>query len=139
MTAKEFLEQAYHLEQEIENRKNYVFRLRSLPIQGMFLPDRPHGKPQPNTDTVPETVIQIMETEAQIIELTEELLDARLKILQVLYRIEAAREHSVLMKRYLEYQDWKTIAAETGMSKNWVYKTHRKGLAAVQKILEELP
>ena len=126
---KEYWEQAERLRRRI-NRKIHeihLLRQRAEGMNGSGINDMPRTV-SPDRSKMEGTVFKIMALEQDIQETQAEydaLIDVMRKRIQ---RVADGDDRDLLIKRYLEFKAWKTIAAEFGYSEQNIYRLHAKAL-----------
>ena len=78
----------------------------------------------------------IVEAEEKLNGILEKLFETRAEIMKIIQKIRDGRQQLILICRYLYYKTWDEIAEKTGYSTRHLLRIHRKGLAAVEEILE---
>ena len=126
---KEYWEQAERLRRRI-NRKIHeihLLRQRAEGMNGSGINDMPRTV-SPNRSKMEGTVFKIMALEQDIQE-TQAEYDALIDVMrQRIQRVADGDNRDLLIKRYLEFKAWKTIAAEFGYSEQNIYRLHAKAL-----------
>ena len=146
MTAKEYLNQAFRLDQRINSKIEQVAVLNDLAtkctatISGM-----PHSA-SPNTASMAMTIDKIVDLQNEINADIDELVDLKREIISVIKSIENTEYQLILEKKYLtSYYDeerklkrysWEQIAVDLGYDFRYLKKLHKKALECV-KIPEE--
>ena len=129
---KEYWEQAERLRRRINRKINeiHVLRQRAEGMNGSGSNDMPRSS-SPDRSKMEVTVFKIMALEQEVTEIQAEY-DALLNDMeQRISSIDDADERDLLIKRYLEFKTWATIAAEFGYSEQSIYRLHAK---AVKKL-----
>ena len=126
---KEYWEQAERLRRRI-NRKIHeihLLRQRAEGMNGSGINDMPRTV-SPDRSKMEGTVFKIMALEQDIQE-TQAEYDALIDVMrQRIQRVADGDDRELLIKRYLEFKAWKTIAAEFGYSEQNIYRLHAKAL-----------
>jgi RNA polymerase sigma factor (sigma-70 family) len=126
---KEYWEQAERLRRRINRKINeiHVLRQRAEGMNGSGSNDMPRSS-SPDRCKMEVTVFKIMALEQEVTEIQAEY-DALLNDMeQRISSIDDADERDLLIKRYLEFKTWATIAAEFGYSVQNIYRLHAKAL-----------
>ena len=129
---KEYWEQAERLRRRINRKINeiHVLRQRAEGMNGSSSNDMPRSS-SPDRCKMEVTVFKIMALEQEVTEIQAEY-DALLNDMeQRISSIDDADERDLLIKRYLEFKTWATIAAEFGYSEQSIYRLHAR---AVKKL-----
>ena len=136
MDAKEFLSQAFCLEQRIQSKLEQIASLRSLATQVRQAFGSEPVSHTRNVTAMQDTVGKILEAEEELNQQIDELVEIKLEIGRVIERVENIQLRLILEKRYLSYQTWDTIAEDLGYSPRWMQVKQQEALGVVQKILD---
>ncbi|GHV06385.1 hypothetical protein FACS1894217_04950 [Clostridia bacterium] len=129
MTAKQYLQQAFRLNQRIESNRDEIARLRSL-ATSIGSPDLSADRVQSsgNSDKMAATIAKIIDFERELEAEIEKYVVLRREIYGKVDRIEDDDYRIILKKRYLEFKKWENIAVEMNYSYQWVHKLHKRAL-----------
>ena len=135
MNAKEYLEQAYRLDQRIDSKLEQVEALRCLATKSTaIIRSNPVGGGG-NGSFMEDAVIKIVDLEREIAAEMERLVDLKREIAGVIGRVEEPELQMLLEMRYLCYIRWPEIAVKLNRGKTYVYELHKKALEIVEGIL----
>lgn len=137
MDAKEFLSRAYLLELQVQTLLQQIEKLRAIASHVSGGIHRDIVKHDRATTGMEDTVLKIMEEEAELNRKIDELVDAKREIRRVMDRVRSAVLRLILEKRFLLFQDWMTIAIDMDRTPRWVLSKNREALEIVQKLLDE--
>jgi roadblock/LC7 domain-containing protein len=135
MTAKEYLSQAYRLDQRIQSKESQIILLDDMAtnctstITGM--PRNPSLSVSPMADAVGKLV----DIKNDLKDELAQLLNLKISLLEMIRSVQNLEYQLILEKRYLCYQPWETIAGDLNYSVSWVLKLHGKSLKAVDTIM----
>lgn len=136
MTAKEYLNQAYHIDRRIESKLVQAESLRSLAARvNTVFSDMPHS-PTPDEHHLEKTISKIIDLENEINADIDCLIDLKKGINEVLGSVQKPEHRTLLEMRYLGFKSWESIAALLSLDLRWVYRLHSRALADVQKIID---
>ena len=134
--ARDFLSRARCLEAEIESKIRQLKNMRELSLSiRSFLRDEPvvsHSAGNP----LENSVVRIVDAEAELDRQVHELLKVREEILKVLEQVPEQECRLALEKKYLEYENYDQIGEDCRCSRRWAICLHKRGLELVQRILE---
>jgi DNA-directed RNA polymerase specialized sigma subunit len=137
MTAKEYLGQAYRLDQRINSKKQQIASLESMAMNCTSgITGVPHS-PSPSASPMEDAVCKIVDIKNELTEELAQLLNYKISILEIIHSVENLEHQLILEKRYLCYQQWEEIACDLGYSVSWVLKLHREALRAVDAVIAE--
>lgn len=135
MTGKEYLSQAYRLDQRINSKLEQVEVLRSLTRKVTSFQDGEHVSRTRNVSSLEDTVIHLMEAEDDLNRQIDALVDLKREIAQRINKLENTDYQLLLEKRYLCFQSWEQIAVDMRYSSRWVHIVHSRALICFDKIL----
>lgn len=133
MTPKQYLQQAFRLNEQINSRLSELEQLRSLEasVQGIDLTRERVQCSRRFGSQVESIANKIIDLEQRINSEIERLLELKIEIRKVLESVENETEQLLLRLRYIEYKRWEEIADIIGYEERQVYRIHG---AALQKL-----
>ena len=137
MTAKEYLSQARRLEQRIGSKLEQMATLRSLTQKVTTSLSGERVSHTRNVSSLEDTILRLMETENEMNQSIDALLNLRLEIGKQISALDDPDCILVLEKRYLCYQSWEKIAADLACTVRWVHRLHAKALQSMNQLLCE--
>ncbi len=137
MTAKEYLGLAYRLDQRISSKLMQLDSLRSLSRKVTTSFESAKVSGSRDVTSLENAIIRMMETEDELNKQIDALIDIKSSIAQYISALENIDYQVLLEKRYLCFQPWDQIAAETNCSLRWIHTLHSRALEAFDKILHE--
>ncbi len=128
-TAKEFLNQAYRLNELIDSDVEELERLRDLAtrISGPNFGERVQTSRNPDPPFV-RYLDDIMDMEQKIHRELCELVVLKKKITESLEKVENREERLLLTYRYLDNRTWEQIASMLSVSDRTVHRIHASAL-----------
>jgi len=131
MTVKEFLNQAYEFDKDIESNKLQIERLRVI-AEYVSVPEsvKIHGQSFKKSDHLENTVALIVDLEAEIIDDIQKYVRAIKDIRRVVNAIADQKLKLILQNRYLNFMKWNEIADNFGCSVRRVLQLH--GFALIE-------
>lgn len=131
MTAKEYLGQAYRLDQRINSKLEQVMSLRDLTTKATAtMSDMPGGGSR-NVYRMQDIIGKIIDLENEINADIDQLVDLKRDIVAIIKSVENPEYQTLLELRYLCFKTWEQIAVDMGYSTRNVYKLHD---AAIEKL-----
>ncbi len=131
MNAKEYLAQAYRIDQRINSKLEQITSLRELAVKATStITDMPHN-PTKNTDSMENIITKMVDLETEINDDIDTLVDLKREIISVIKRIQNPEYQTLLELRYLCFISWEQIAGDLGYSSQHIYRLHEKALNAV--------
>lgn len=128
MTAKEYLSQAFHIDQRISSKLSQVMRLREAATNcTATLTDMPRPD-SPSRQQMADTICKIVDLEREINEDIDRLVDLKAEARRAINAVSDPDQQLILELRYLCYKPWNEIMTELGYSEPTVYRLHGEAL-----------
>ena len=131
MSPKEYLQQAYRIEQEIKLNNELLLQTYSSLCGKGITYETDGSQHNPNGNSVERNLLQAAEYEERINAAIKELMQKRLEIETVIDAVPDATLREILKRRYLLYQKWEVIAEEMNRDLRWIYRLHNKALSKI--------
>lgn len=123
MKAKEYLSQAYRLDQRIDAKIEQVMSLRNLAAKATSTLSDAMPSGTRNIHRMEDIIIKIIDFENEINADIDRLVDLKREIMRVIKALPNPEYQTLLELRYLCFKPWEQIAVEMGYSIDNVYKT----------------
>ena len=138
MTAKEYLKQAYRLDQRINSDIEEVQRLREMSksISSPSFGEKVHGT-RPTEPMFARCIEKIIDMEERINKEIDTLVDLKEQMRTVIARVPDTDEEMVLRYRYIHNLTWEQIGDELNADSSTVRRWH--GTALTHVMLPENP
>jgi DNA-directed RNA polymerase specialized sigma subunit len=137
VTAKEYLSQAYHLDQRIASKLEMVESLDELATRcTSTLTGMPHN-PSKSVSPMADAVMKIIDLKDEINRDFERLVNLKREISFVIREVDYNEYRMILEKRYISNKTWPEIAVELGYNLRHLYRLHDAALNKV-KIPEDV-
>ena len=134
MTAREYLSQAFHIDQRINSKLSQVMRLRETATNcTATLSDMPRPD-SPNRQRMADTICEIVDLEREINEDIDRLVDLKAEARRVINAVSDPDQQLILELRYLCFKSWEQIAVDMGYELRWLYRLQHRALDAVSEI-----
>ena len=131
MTAKEYLSQAFHIDQRISSKLSQVMRLREAATNcTATLTDMPRPD-SPSRQQMTDTICKIVDLEREINEDIDRLVDLKAEARRTINAVSDPDQQLILELRYLCYKPWNEIMTELGYSEPTVYRLHGEALKKI--------
>lgn len=137
MTAKEYLGQAYRLDQRINSKLQQVESLRSLTQRVTASYDGEAVSHTRNVYSLQDAILHLMEAEEDLNRQIDELISLKVEIGKIIDQVRNESYRLILEKRYLCFLPWDQIAADMHYSRRWVLNRHEQAVAVVDRLLAE--
>ena len=131
MTAKEYLSQAFHIDQRISSKLSQVMRLREAATScTATLSDMPRPD-SPSRQQMADTICKIVDLEREINEDIDRLVDLKAEARRAINTVSDPDQQLILELRYLCYKPWNEIMTELGYSEPTIYRLHGEALKKI--------
>ncbi len=138
MTAREFLNQAYKLDQRINSKLEQVSVLNDLALKATSTVTGMPRSPNHGGSRVSDAIVKIIDLQDEINRDVDALVDIKREIMHVIKAVDNIDCQLLLEMRYLCYRTWEQIAVDMDYSIDNVFKVHRRALQMVRDILERV-
>lgn len=131
MTAKEYLNQAYRLDQRINSKLEQVMSLRELTTKATAtMSDMPSGGSR-NVYRMQDIIAKIVDLENDINHDIDELVDLKREMVATIKAVSDPECQTLLELRFLCFKTWEQIAVEMDYSIQHIYRLRDKALKMV--------
>ena len=131
MTAKEYLGQAYRLDQRINSKLEQVMSLRTLATKATStLSDTPPSGTR-NVHRMEDIIVKIIEMENEINRDIDNLVDLKREMVSVIKTVTDPELQTLLELRYLCFKSWEQIAVEMEYSIQHIFRLHDKSIKEI--------
>ena len=128
MTVKEYLGQAYRLDQRINSKLEQVASLNELATKCTSTLTGMPRNPNRGTSTMADAVGKIVDLQAEINRDIDTLVDLKKEIMGVIKAVVNPEHQTLLEKRYLCFLSWEKIAVDMGYDLRYIHKLHTRAL-----------
>lgn len=130
MTAQEYFNQAYRLDQRINSKIEQLRTLNELALKATATyTGMPHS-PNKGSQTMANTVDRIIDLQNEINRDIDELVDLKAEIRTVIDAVSETDLRLILEERYLNWKPWEQIAVSLGYNLRYLHRLHRQALDA---------
>ena len=133
MSTKDYLSQAYRIDQRINSKLAQVMSLRDLLGKATGTLSGAPKAATPNPHTMEDTIAKMVDLENEINEDIDALVDLKAEIMRRIKRVENTEYQTILELRYLCFKRWEEIAVEMGYSLRRLYELHDCALEEISK------
>jgi len=131
MTVKEYLGQAYRLDQRINSKLEQVASLNDLANKVTTTLTGMPKNPNRATSTMADAVTKIIDLQAEINRDIDCLVDLKREIVAVIKTVDNPEYQTLLEKRYLCFETWEQIAVDMDYSIQHIYRLRDKALSKI--------
>ena len=137
MTAKEYLSQAYRIDQRINTKLMRISKLRALAQKCTVAYGGERVAHTRNAASLEDSVMKIMEAENELDAQIDLLVDTKKEIAGVIELVPDVDCRLLLEMRYLVMESWTEIARQMNTYRMRVYRLHDKSLELVAEVLQQ--
>jgi len=134
MNVREYLSQAYRLDQRINSKLEQVASLNDLATKCTSTLTGMPRNPNRGTSTMADAVGKIVDLQAEINRDIDTLVDLKRGIVALIKRVDNTEYQTILEKRYLCFMTWEQIAVDLSYSIHHLYKIHNAALEICERI-----
>ena len=137
MTAKEYLQQIYRLNELIEHDQREIELLRAL-ITNVSVTNTENERVKggsDNHDTIGDVIANIDEYERRLNSESDRDVDLRNEVHSKIMKVKNNDARLILFYRYMEFMKWEEIAVTMHYTFQWVHVLHKRALQDFEKIL----
>lgn len=132
MTAKEYLGQAYRLDQRINSKLEQVMSLRDLTTKATAtMSDMPGGGSR-NVYRMQDIIGKIIDLEDEINQDIDALVDLKREMVATIKAVADPECQTLLELRYLCFKTWEQIAVDMQYSTRNIYKLHDRAIKEIK-------
>ena len=136
MDAKEYLSQAYRIDQRINSKLEQVMSLRSLLGKATGTLTGAPKAATPNPYSMEDTIAKMVDLENEINSDIDTLVDLKAEIMRCIKRVDNPEYQTLLELRYLCFKRWEEIAVELGYTQRHLLRIHDLALESICVPLE---
>ena len=133
---KEFLSEAYHIDQHINSKIEQVASLHDLATKATStLSDVPPSGTR-NVHRMEDVIARIVDLENEINKDIDSLVELKHRIVSLIKSVDNSEYQTLLELRYLCFKPWEQIAVDMGYSIHHLYKLHNAALNILAEFME---
>jgi hypothetical protein len=132
MSVKEYLSQAYRIDQRINSKLEQIKNLRDLATKATSTLSETNSSNSQNKQHMESIIVKMIDLENEIDNDINTLVDLKRKIVSTIRKIENPEYQTLLELRYLCFRTWEQIAVEMGYDLSWVHRLHNKALHQIK-------
>ena len=131
MTVKEYLGQAYRLDQRINSKLEQVASLNELATKCTSTLTGMPRNPNRGTSTMADAVGKIVDLQAEINRDIDRLVDLKREMVRLIKAVDNTEYQTLLELRYLCFKTWEQIAVNMGYNVRHVYRLHDEAMEKI--------
>ncbi|MDO4200319.1 MAG: DUF1492 domain-containing protein [Clostridia bacterium] len=132
MTIKEYLSQAYRIDQRINSKLEQVRSLRELAVKATSTLSDTYSSGNGNKQKMEGVIVKIIDLENEIDEEIDRLVDLKQEIVSMIKQVKNPEYQTLLELRYLNFKTWEQIASEMHYSIQHTFRIHDKALSLLR-------
>ena len=137
MLAKDFLNQAFLIDQRIRSKSEQIRTLNEIATScSATLTGMPRN-PNRGGSRMADAVCKMIDLENEIARDMDRLIEVKREIVTVINAVDDVVLRTLLEKRYLCGATWEEISVDLCFNRRWTFRLHDKALGAIQKILDQ--
>jgi len=126
MTVKEYLGQAYRLDQRINSKLEQIASLNELATKCTSMLTGMPRNPNRGTSTMADAVGKIVDLQAEINRDIDRLVDLKREMVTLIKAVSNPEYQTLLELRYLCFKTWEQISVDMGYSIQHIYRLREK-------------
>lgn len=131
MTAKEYLLQAYYLDERITSKTQQIASLNDLATRcTSTFSDMPRN-PNRGGSRLEDCIIKIIDLEDRLKKDIEKLINLKQEIMEVIRAVPNIEYQTLLEKRYLCFNTWEQISVDMSYSIQHIHRMHSLALKKI--------
>ena len=137
MKIKEYLMQAYRIDQRINSKLEQIAALHDLATKAtVTFSDMPrnHNK---GKSKIEDAIIKIMELEDEINHDIDKLVDLKTDITHLIKNLDSHEYQIILEQRYLCFKSWEQISVDLGYSIQHTFRLHDAALTDLERFYKD--
>ena len=131
MTAKEYLGQAYRLDQRINSKLEQVMSLRDLATKATSTLSDVAPSGTRNVHRMEDIIVKIVDLENEINRDIDNLVDLKREMVSVIKAVTDPEYQTLLELRFLCFRTWEQIAVDMNYSIQHIYRLYDKALKEI--------
>ena len=132
MTAKEYLGQAYRLDQRINSKLEQIRSLNELAAKCTSTITGMPKAPSHSTSIMEEAVGKIVDLQTEIDGDIGQLVDLKRDMVSIIKAVQNTEYQTLLELRYLCFKTWEQIAVAMGYNLRHVYRLHDEAVESIK-------
>lgn len=133
MKIKEYLMQAYRIDQRINSKLEQIAALHDLATKATVTYSDMPKNPSRGGSRIEDAILKIIDLESEINSDIDELVDLKADITHLIKMLDSHEYQIILEQRYLCFKSWEQIAVDMGYSIQHTFRLHDKALRELPK------
>ena len=132
MTKKEYLGQAYRIDQRINSKIEQIASLRILAAKATSTLNSEPVSGTRNVHRMEDVICRIADLEMEINQDIDALVDFKQEMMSVIKAVSNPEYQTLLELRYLCFKTWEQIAVAMGYNLRHVYRLHDEAVESIK-------
>lgn len=132
MTTKEYLSQAYRLDQRINSKIEQLKRWQDLATKATSTLSKTSSCSYENNHKLEDNMVKIIDLKNEINNDIDRLIDLKKDIMALINAVKNPEYKTLLELRYLCFKKWEQIADEMDYSIQHIFRIHNKALEKIK-------
>jgi len=128
MTAQEYFNQAYKLDQRINSKIEQLEKLNDLAHKATATYTGMPQSPNKGAQTMANTIDRIIDLQNEINQDIDTLVDLKVELRSVIEAVDSTEYRLILEERYLNWKSWEQLAVSLGYTLRHLHRLHREAL-----------
>lgn len=137
MKIKEYLMQAYRIDQRINSKLEQIASLHDLATKATVTYSDMPRNPNKGKSKIEDSIIKIMELEDEINHDIDRLVDLKTDITHLIKNLDSHEYQIILEQRYLCFKSWEQIAVDMGYSIQHTFRLHDAALTELKRFYKD--
>lgn len=136
MRAKEYLLQISKIDRLIENKIAEMDHWKAIATGTTAYSEADRVQSSGSKDKMADAVCRYLQIDEELNRAVDLLVDTKQEVIRTIEQLEAD-EYDILHKLYVQGKTFQEVAEDKAKSYSWVTSKHGRGLASLQRILDE--
>lgn len=136
MKAKVYLNELARLDKSIDYKQLELESLEALVTNVNSKLKQINVQESERGDKLGDTAVKIIQLQNEINADVDEFVKRKLEAMQLMAMMKDKEFANILIRRYINYESWETIAEKLHYSRQSIFKKHGQALIEFQKVLD---
>lgn len=137
MKIKEYLRQAYRIDQRINSKLEQIAALHDLATKATVTYSDMPKSPNRSGSKIEDAITKIMDLEDEINRDIDKLVDLKTDITHLIKNLDSHEHQIILEQRYLCFKSWEQIAVDMGYSIQHTFRLHDAALTELERFYKD--
>ena len=137
MKIKEYLMQAYRIDQRINSKLEQIGALHDLATKATVTYSDMPKSPNRSGSRIEDAIIKIIDLEDEINKDIDRLVDLKTDITHLIKNLDSHEYQIILEQRYLYFKSWEQISVDLGYSIQHTFRLHDAALTELERFYKD--